>query len=305
MDARQLRILRELGELGSVSAVAAALHITPSAVSQQLKALQRRAAVPLTRRAGRFLRLTEAGERLSLAGAEVETALARAREIAQALGEDPQGTVHVSAFNSAAMAFFPPLVAAFPAGAAVEVRMADEDVAQAEFPKLTSTYDVVLAHRFAHTPPWPASVHGVALVEEPLDVALPIDHPLADEARITARRAAAEPWITTHAGFPVGAIVDALSAVTGHPVDVVHRVNEFTVAGELVRAGAGIALMPRWTSPGPPGVVLRPLDGVRSVRHIDALVRPENIARPAVRAVLDTLRDTGHRLRAGSIRAGG
>lgn len=295
MDVRQLRILRELGELGSVSAVAGALHITPSAVSQQLKLLQRQAAVPLTRREGRVLRLTEAGERLSLAGAEVETALARAREIARTLGEAPQGVVRVSAFSSAAMAFYPPLVAAFPGGGAIEVRMADEDVAQAEFPKLTSTYDIVLAHRFAHTSPWPASVHVVPLVEEPLDVALPSGHPLARETRVTAHQAAAEPWITTHAGFPVGAIVDALSAVTGRPVNVVHRVNEFTVAGELVRAGAGMALIPRWTSPRPPGVVLRPLDGVRSMRHIDALVRPENVARPAVRTVLDALRRTGRR----------
>jgi DNA-binding transcriptional LysR family regulator len=195
------------------------------------------------------------------------------------------------------MAFFPPLVAAFPAGGTVEVRLADEDVAQSEFPKLASAYDIVLAHRFAHTSPWPASVHVVPLVEEPLDVALPSGHPLARETCITAHRAAAEPWITTHTGFPVGAIVDALSAVTGRPVDVVHRVNEFTVAGELVRIGAGIALIPRWTSPRPSGVVLRTLEGVRSVRHIDALVRPENVARPAVRAVLDTLRGAGRRFR--------
>jgi DNA-binding transcriptional LysR family regulator len=48
MDPRQLAVLRELGDRGSVTAVAAALFVTPSAVSQQLAALQRRAAVPLT-----------------------------------------------------------------------------------------------------------------------------------------------------------------------------------------------------------------------------------------------------------------
>ena len=56
MDERQLRILRELGELGSVAAVAEALLVTPSAVSQQLRLLQRGLTVPLTARSGRRLK---------------------------------------------------------------------------------------------------------------------------------------------------------------------------------------------------------------------------------------------------------
>src|SRR4028119_109426 len=46
---------------GGVAAAAAVLHLTPSAVSQQLAALQRDVGVPLTRQVGRRLRLTPAG----------------------------------------------------------------------------------------------------------------------------------------------------------------------------------------------------------------------------------------------------
>lgn len=293
MDARQLQILRELGELGSVRAVAEALLITPSAVSQQLQSLQRSVGVPLTRRVGRTLRLTEAGASLAGAAVDVESALARARELAADLGRSPRGTVTVSAFNSAARGFFPALVAAFPGDGAVQVVLTDEDVEQSAFAPLTARYDVVLAHRFLHTAAWPAGVTVAPLLVEPLDVALPADHPLARRRTISAPAAAREPWIATHEGFPVGAIVDALATVAGHPVTVVHRVNEYTVATELVRAGAGLALVPRWTTPAPEGVVLRPLVGVRSARRIDALVRPENRARAAVRMVLATLRRTG------------
>jgi DNA-binding transcriptional LysR family regulator len=296
VDVRQLRILRELGELGSVRAVAEALRITPSAVSQQLKLLQRAIPVPLTRRDGRTLRLTEEGVRLAAAGAAVETALARARDTARELSDTPQGTVMVSAFNSAALGFFPPLLSRFPPDGPIRVTVTDEDVAQAEFPRLTSEYDIVLAHRFEHTPGWPTTVTVVPLLEEPLDVALPADHPLARLRRVPAVRAAGQPWVTTHAGYPVGAIIDSLSAVTGRRVQVVHRVNEFTIAGELVRAGAGLALIPRWTIPRPAGVVLRPLAGVRSVRRIDALVRPENALRPAVKVVLGGLREVSARI---------
>lgn len=299
MDVRQLQILRELGELGSVRAVADALRITPSAVSQQLRLLQRPVRVPLTRREGRTLRLTEAGEALAAAAADVQTALARARELAEDLADSPAGMVSVSAFNSAAMALFPALASAFPPDAAIRVVLTDEDVEQRLFASLTATYDIVLAHRFEHTDPWPKSVAAVPLLTEPLDVAVPIDHPLARRRSITAHAAAREPWITTHAGFPVGAILDALATVSGRPVTVAHRVNEFTVAAELVRAGAGLALIPRWTTPAPDGVVLRPLADVRSTRRIDALVRPENTTRATVRAVLATLRETARSLASG------
>jgi len=299
VEVRQLQVLRELGELGSVRAVAEALMITPSAVSQQLQALQRSVGVPLTRRSGRTLALTEAGAALARAAVDVESALARAGEVAADLARTPTGTVTVAAFNSAARGFFPPLVEAFPSGGSVRVVLTDEDVVQTAFAPLTAAYDVVLAHRFLHTATWPASVKVTPLLVEPLDVALPEGHPLARRRTITAVAAARQPWIATHEGFPVGAIVDALATVAGHPVEVVHRVNEYTVAAELVRAGAGLALLPRWTSPPPDGVVLRPLDGVRSARRIDALVRPETVARAAVRAVLSELRRIGKHLATG------
>ena len=58
LDVRKLRLLRELGRLGTIAAVADAFSYTPSAVSQQLSALEREAGVPLLRRVGRRVELT-------------------------------------------------------------------------------------------------------------------------------------------------------------------------------------------------------------------------------------------------------
>jgi DNA-binding transcriptional LysR family regulator len=132
-------------------------------------------------------------------------------------------------------------------------------------------------------------VRVVPLLNEPLDVALPEDHPLASKDQLSAAAVAQEPWITTHQGWPVGAFVDALAAVSGHRIEIRHRVNEFSVAGELVRAGAGLALLPRWTSPPPQGVVLRRIVGMVATRRVDALTRPENEVRATIRAVLSEL----------------
>jgi DNA-binding transcriptional LysR family regulator len=292
MEIRQLQILRELGERGSVTAVAEALYVTPSAISQQLRLLQRSVAVPLTEHQGRRLALTDAGRALAASAGEVETALAKARDAVDAFINEPDGPVHLAAFHSAAEAFFPPLVRAFGKPGPPRLCLADEDVAQTEFATLTGDYDIVLAHRLDHTPPWPPGVSVTALLHEPLDVAMQENHPLASKQRVTPHDVAGEQWITVHDGFPLFGTIEAIGAAAGRRLNIVHRINEFFVAAEVVAAGGGLALMPRWTTQPRAGLVLRPLAGVHARRHIDALCRPERAVRRSVRAVLSELQQT-------------
>ncbi|MFF4958301.1 LysR family transcriptional regulator [Streptomyces sp. NPDC001222] len=290
MDERQLRVLRELGELGSVTAAAEALMVTPSAISQQLRLLQRSVPVPLTEREGRRLVLTPAGRALAAAAIEVEAALARARHSVEEFLGQADGPVSVAAFHSAAAAFWPHLVRALSAPGSPRLTFADEDVPQHDFPLLTREYDIVLAHRLDHAAPWPVTVSATALLHEPLDVALPAGHPLTAKRRLTPRDVADWPWVTVHDGFPLMATIEAIAAAADRRLHLAHRINEFAVVAEVVAAGAGIALMPRWTARPHPDVVLRPLVGVSARRHIDALHRPERTARTAVRTVLGELR---------------
>ncbi|WP_042380566.1 LysR family transcriptional regulator [Streptacidiphilus melanogenes] len=289
MDERQLRILRELGELGSVSAVAQALHVTPSAISQQLRLLQRSVPVPLTERAGRRVVLTEAGQSLARAAIEVETALARARHTVADFAQRPDGDVSLAAFHSAGSAFFPLLLRGLAGPGRPRLALADEDVAQDRFPALTRDHDLVLAHRLDHSPPWPRTVTAGTLLREPLDVALPTGHPLAAKAVLLPQDVADQPWITVHDGFPLMSTIEAIGSVANRRLDIVHRINEFAVAAEAVAAGGGLALMPRWTARPHPDLVLRPLGAVHARRHIDVLHRPERTARQAVRTVLAEL----------------
>ncbi|MFD9789361.1 LysR family transcriptional regulator [Streptomyces sp. NPDC059070] len=297
MNERQLQILRELGELGSVTATAEALLMTPSAVSQQLRLLQRSVPVPLTERDGRRLVLTDAGEALARAAIEVETALAKARHTVEEFVDRPDADVSLAAFHSAAAAFFPLLVRGGTGPRRPRLALADEDVAQEHFPRLTRDYDLVLGHRLDHAPPWPDSVAASTLLREPLDVALPADHPLAAKRRLTPRDVADQPWITVHDGFPLMATIDAIGAAANRQLDIVHRINEFTVVAEVVAAGGGLALMPRWTTRPHPALAFRPLSGVHTRRHIDVLHRPERPARRAVRTVLRELHRAARTIR--------
>ncbi len=102
---------------------------------------------------------------------------------------------------------------------------------------------------------------------------------------------AGQPWISTHEGFPVGGMLTAIAAAAGRPLDIVHRINEFTVVASMVAAGAGLALLPGHTSVPNPRLVLRPLADLPAGRFVDVLTRPETLHRLAVRTVLDALRE--------------
>ncbi len=295
MDPARLRLLRELGDRGSVVAVAVAMHVSASAVSQQLAALQAGVAVSLTVKRGRRLVLTEAGEALAAASVRVDEALAAARDAVGSFLEHDARAVRVSAFHSAGLALFGPLLAelAGAEGSGTGVALADADVAQGDFAGLTADHDLVVAHRLPHDPPWPtARLVVVPLLVEPLDVALHAGHPLASTAGIPPDQLRDERWISTHAGFPLAGVLDHLGALIGEAPRIVHRVNEFSVAAQIVRAGDAIAVMPRTT--GAPlavdGMVLRPVVGATLVRHVDVLARPDALAQAPVRVVLAALK---------------
>ena len=296
MDLRQLEVLRELGERGSVAAVAEALFVTPSAVSQQLAALQRGVAAPLTEKQGRRLVLTDAGRALAIAATDVAAAYARARNAVDSFVAEPAATVRVAAFQSAARTFFPPLLAGLDPADGLAVECGDEDVAQADFPMLTARYEIVVAHRPLHGAAWPATVTVVPLLREPLDVALPAAHPLVAHERLTVADVADQPWITVHEGFPLEGAIDAIAVMAERPLRVVHRINEFSVAAALVAAGAGLALLPRFTAPSEPGIVLRPLDAVPLGRRIDLLIRPDRAVRRPVARVSAALQQIATQL---------
>ncbi|GAA4656514.1 LysR family transcriptional regulator [Arthrobacter cryoconiti] len=301
MELHQLQMLRELGELGSVKAVAEALSVTPSAVSQQISLLQRQVDTPLTRKDGRNLVLTDAGKVLADAGADVINAMATAHAAIGVYQHDGSGTVSVSGFHSAGQALFAPLVRRLAllrenesdgAAGVPRVRLTDEDVAQQDFPALTARYDLVLAHRMDHSPAWPQKqVHVIPLAHEPLDIALAVDHPLAAHESLSPQDVVNYPWVASRSGYSPADVLSAIGAVASRPVNVVHRINDYSTAAALVSTGDVIGLLPRFTSSPAlsPGVTLRPLTGISTRRRIDLLVRPENLKRTSVMLVADAL----------------
>ena len=293
MDLHQLRLLRELGERGSLAAVARAFHVSASAVSQQLTALQRRVEVPLTERRGRNLVLTQAGEALARAAVDISVAVSSAEHAVARYLQDPVATVSICAFNSAGLTYFGPLLQTLSGEGSPRLICCDRDVGQEDFPALAADYDLVIAHRLEHSSPWPESVSVLPLVREPLDVAMSEQHRLAAAPSVSITDLVDEEWVSVQDGFPLLPALQALAVHAGRPLNITHRINEFFIAAAIVAAGPAVALMPRHTASPPPGsgVILKPIHDLPLARRVDILCRPEALHRTAVQQVVTALRE--------------
>src|SRR2546426_9044142 len=98
LNVTRLRVLRELAARGSIAAVADALWLTPSAVSQHLSALERETQRKLVEKAGRGVRLTEAGQLLAERSESVFQALEDASAALRSLDVEPMGRLRVASF---------------------------------------------------------------------------------------------------------------------------------------------------------------------------------------------------------------
>ncbi|HIW90380.1 MAG TPA: LysR family transcriptional regulator [Candidatus Corynebacterium avicola] len=300
IEFRHLEVLREFAARGSVTAVAQATHRTPSAVSQQLKAAERAAGVPLFTTVGRGLRLTDAGQLLASGGVDVATALERVRASWDDYVSTPSGTVRVAGFPSAASVLMPGVLAdpSITDAGGIDVILTDIDPAERDFAALTVDHDLVLAHSTSGGPPTGSEeLIVVPLGRERLDIAMPATHPLASQEAVNPEDVIQLGWIGVPRGYPFDILLESIAHHTGVEPSVLQRVKdnrlvEAIVAASATRTDGGcLAILPRWSSTTDAQIALRPLIGINAVRDVFAVMRPEKAQRRAVQKVLRLLID--------------
>ena len=299
LDMHRLRLLKEFAERGTIAATGAALGYTPSAVSQQLAALERETGVALIDRTPRTAELTDAGRRLVM-HAERILALAEQAE-ADLAAPEPSGRVAVAAFPTAAVAFAPALTSCvrghhgltfvlrqFPRGEALrQVRTGEIDVA---------LVDDWSGRMFAAVP---GALRFYPLIRDPLVLVVPRGHPVADTSEpVDLNLLRTERWLAAPAGEPSRQMVDMLLAEARVPPEP-WEFEGLTTILTLVARGIGIAALPRLTlAAGERRVVVRELPGTERVRDIYAVARTSSIRRPSVAAILSAVRGAAGQLSA-------
>ncbi|MEU7037518.1 LysR family transcriptional regulator [Streptomyces sp. NPDC046237] len=292
-DFKKLQILRTLRDRGTVTATAEALLMTPSAVSQQLSNLAKQLGVPLLEAHGRRVRLTDAAHLVLRHAEAVFAQLERADAELDGYLRGEAGQVRVAAFSTAVPALVVPAVQHLrTAHPGLDVRIREAEAAEAY--ELLTAGDVDLALSLAaHAPSArDPKFSRVPLLADPLDVALPAGHPLADAPGLRLADLSAEPWIFGGSG-PWSEITTAACEAAGFVPEQAHSAAGWTAILAMVEAGMGVALVPRMASAerrGERGIVMRVLSADQPRRHVVAAVRRGAEEGPAVARVLAALR---------------
>jgi DNA-binding transcriptional LysR family regulator len=298
LDLRRLRLLRELDARGTVHETARALDYTPSAISQQLAVLEREAGVRLLERAGRSLRLTEAGLVLVghaaslLDGVEVAEA-----ELAQLAHGVVAGTVRVAAFQSAMLRVVAPALRRLDRESpGIRIEVTDAEV-EAAVPSLRlQRLDVVVGDEYQGLPrPRHKDLVREPLLHEAVRVVLPVDHVLAGSPRVALSALSEAAWAggqprTGHREMQIRACRE----LGGFEPDIRHASDDLLILLELVRTGGACSLLPDLVhADRDPSVAVRSLEEGRLTRDVFLLTR--RARSPAIEAVAAALHDAARR----------
>ncbi|MEU4145825.1 LysR family transcriptional regulator [Streptomyces parvulus] len=293
IEARRLHILRAVADHRTVTAAAAALYLTPSAVSQQLAALEQETGHRLVERGAKGVRLTPAGEILLSHTNVVLAQLERAEAELAAYGSGAAGTVTVASFATGiALVVAPALARLAETAPGIRVRVQDAE-GDASLPMvLDRQVDVAVAVEYRGAPPAddPRLTH-VPLYAEPFDAVVPVAHRLADADVVALAELAKDTWIGPYPGNPCHDVVVLACESAGFQPRMEHSSDDFRAVVSLASADAGVALVPRSALLGTDltGVVVRPVDGAVPTRRVFAAVRRGAEEHPLIRPVLDAL----------------
>ncbi|MGW4446576.1 LysR family transcriptional regulator [Streptomyces sp. NPDC004100] len=298
LNLERLRTLDALARHGSVSAAADALHVTTSAVSQQLGKLEREVGQRLLAKNGRGVRLTDAGRLLSEHAARILSQVELAQSDLEAHRGQVVGELRLSAFPTAARGLFPAALAGLRAlHPGLRVRSSELEPEQGVAGVVRGDLDLAVVLDWYNKPmPVPDGLVKAPLLDDPAEVAIPAGHPLADRAEVDLAEFTEDEWITWGEGeFCHEWLIFTLRSRGVEPL-VGHRAGETHTQLALVAAGLGVCIAPLLgRDPVPPGVVLVPLKQ-RVRRHVYVLWRADADRRPSIRAAVEALRTAARQL---------
>lgn len=295
IDLGRLQVLRAVHQYGTVTAAAHALHLTPSAVSQQLRGLSRELGVALLEPAGRRVRLTPPAH-----------TLLRHADILASQWEQAQGELHAHAdeiVGELHLCGFPTALAALLAPAAVRLQDA--------YPRLvvhvaevepTDAFDLLLSGDMDFAvveatpdcpPPGDARFDQLPLLDEPMDLLVPAGHYFATHPAVALADAAREPWIVGAAGSSYHQHTLVSCAAAGFAPAIAHHAKEWVSVSALVAQGLGVALVPRLgdVPPEHAAVRVRLHSDPMPSRRILTCVRQGSREQPAIKGALHVLGD--------------
>ncbi|WP_217209631.1 LysR family transcriptional regulator [Streptomyces sp. AC550_RSS872] len=295
LNLERLRTLDALARHGSVSGAAEGLHITTSAVSQQMSKLEREVGQQLLAKNGRGVRLTDAGRLLAEHASRILSQVELAQSDLEAQRGKVVGELRLAAFPTAARGLFPSALSALRAEhPALRVRSCELEPENGIAGVIRGDFDLAVVLDWYNKPmALPEGLVKAHILDDPADVAMPVGHRLADRDEVDLAEFAEDEWITWGEGeFCHEWLMFTLRSKGIEPL-LGHRAPETHTQLALVAAGLGVCIAPLMgRHPMPAGVVTVPLKQ-RVRRHVYVVWRADADRRPSIRAAVRALREVG------------
>jgi molybdate transport repressor ModE-like protein len=292
LDVRRIRVLQEVVTRGSFSAAADSLHLSQSAVSQQIAALEREVGVPLLERTSNGPKLNAAGEALMEHGDAVLCRLDEAeRELAQIAGLEG-GRLRLASFSTASATLMTRALALFRQQyPKVELEFTEADP-EDTFPGLKrGDFDLAVVFDYPDFPlDFSRDVEAELVYEESMQVALPPGHPLAAAKSVKISDLADEDWLCGALPSSCRFQVINLCHEAGFEPKITFQSEDYGVIKGFVAGGLGVSILPELAGDHP-GIELRPVRGQKPTRRVWAVTRESDVRSPAAEQMVTILRE--------------
>jgi DNA-binding transcriptional LysR family regulator len=294
LNVGRLRVLVQVAKCGSFSAAAEELSYTQSAVSQQIATLEAEVGLTLLERHARGVRLTAAGEALSEHAEGVLARLETAEADLAAIAGLRSGRLRMASFPTAGATLMPLAIATFRAAHPdVELTLAEGEPEQIA-PRLSAgELDLALLFEFSEPLAAVEGLRRVALLEDPMYLALPGRHPLAGKSDLRLEDLSGEAWVQTSLDSPCARHVVRCSHVAGFEPNVAFESDDYQTVQGLVAAGVGVALIPELAlSVVREDIAIRELSPAPPQRQVFAAAPADARLSPATPAMIEILQRT-------------
>jgi DNA-binding transcriptional LysR family regulator len=297
LDLKHLLVFKEVAERGSFSGAAEALSYSQPAVSQQIAALERSAGAKLVDRTPRGIRLTDAG-RVLLGHAEaILKRLAATTAELEAINGLRAGTVRLASFPTGGASLIPPATAVFhDRHPGVELTLSMAEAPEARELLRAGDVDLALLLESGFEPDAQnGRLERIHLLDDPMYVALPADHPLASRRKVRLASLRDETWMQgshTANSCPDAAIFLRACHAAGFEPRVALENDDYAAIQGFVAAGVGVSLIPQLALQSVrDDIAIRPLAAPRVARRVVAATAANAYRSRATAAMLEILQE--------------
>lgn len=299
IDISALRALVAVEQHGSVVAASDVLGFSPSAVSQQIKKLEKQTGVAVLERNGRGVLLTERGLALAGYGRRIMGELEELQATLLADPAKPTGLLRLAAFSTACRGLVGPMLGRMAAThPTVEITVLAEDPREAVQRVASGEAELAVVHNWNSVPlVIPENLVHEDLCIDQADVLVNSTHPLASRTAVEREDLLNETWISTPAGAICNEALLQIFAGLGRVPDIRIYDPDFSTHLAMVEQGVAVALVPRLGRPQlPPGVVAIPVMNPIQQRSVGVVYRKTMTASPNIRIAVRMLREVAGEL---------